>query len=142
MQHLEIKEDHIRIFAKTSDEEGNNNILSIYNKVVVQLTLDEIYISDPKDHELEFTEFQNNEELFMSINQILGDKKDANIFLYMYDHGNRVNFGGLNLIDIYFDFYNIEHSSLYIFNDSCKSYWMIKKINFYFTLSDIIKKKR
>lgn len=131
MQHLEIKEDHIRIFAKTSDEEGNNNILSIYNKVVVQLTLDEIYISDPKDHELEFTEFQNNEELFMSINQILGDKKDANIFLYMYDHGNRVNFGGLNFLDIYFDFYNIEHSSLYIFNDSCKSYWMIKKINFY-----------
>ena len=141
MQHLKIKEDHIRIFAKTSDEEGNNNILSIYNKVVVQLTLDEIYISDPKDNELEFTEFQNNEELFMSINQILGDKKDANIFLYMYDNGNRVKIGGLNFLDIYFNFYNIEHSSLYIFNDSCKSYWMIKKINFYFTLSDIIKKR-
>ncbi|KAK8841591.1 hypothetical protein M9Y10_027234 [Tritrichomonas musculus] len=138
--HLGIDKQHVCIFAK--GENNDFNIASINPFISVQLTLNEIYKIKISKSELEFTPFRNLDDLFYKMGSYFknfGDNPNKDIILFMYDHGDEDSFGELNYLKFYLGFLQqIPHSSLQIFNESCKSNSMILKIKRYYTITEII----
>ncbi|KAK8841020.1 hypothetical protein M9Y10_027857 [Tritrichomonas musculus] len=140
IKYLGIKKEHILIFGK--GEIGDYNITPIIPKkrIFVQLTVDEIYETKPLDFEFDFMPFQYTENILYLINSFFQSShcKEPNIILYMYDHGDEKSFGDLKFLELYLGLLEIPHSSLHIYNESCKSKSMIIKIRNYFAITQVV----
>ncbi|KAK8878407.1 hypothetical protein M9Y10_005179 [Tritrichomonas musculus] len=141
LNHLRINKQHICIFGRGKEENYNINSIIPNNKIIVQLTIDEIYETESSQSELEIIPYKNVEDIIITMRSIIDVSKckNPNIILFLYDHGDEKSFGKLNFFELYLKILNIPHSSLCIYNESCKSKSMIIKIKNYFTISEIIR---
>lgn len=142
MKNLGIHNDHIVIFAKG---EKYNFSCPTNKKILSQLTIDEIYISDLNEKELNFVYYNTIEDIESKIQQQLRRVQDAHILLYLDDHGDKGQFSDKPFFDYYNIFFTIPHHSLFILNDSCNSGSIINICENYFKISkalDSCKKKK
>lgn len=137
ISHLRINKQNICIFGRGEEENFNINSIISNNKIIVQLTLDEIYETESSQSELEIIPYKNVEDIIISIRSIIVSSKckNPNIILFLYDQSEVKSFGKLNFLELYLKILNIPHFSLYIYNECCKSNSIIKN---YFAISEII----
>ncbi|KAK8883542.1 hypothetical protein M9Y10_042636 [Tritrichomonas musculus] len=137
ISHLRINKQHICIFGRGKEENFNINSIISNNKIIVQLTLDEIYETESSQSELEIIPYKNVEDIIISMRSIIDTSKckNPNIILFLYDQSEVKSFGKLKFLELYLKILNIPHSSLYIYNECCKSNSIIEN---YFAISEII----
>ena len=140
IKHLGISKKHVGIFGKGQNKDFDISSFVQKNIIVSQLTIDEIYETKTSQSELNFIIFQNVEELIELIRSFIHKTGclEPNIILFMYDHGDENSFGNLKFLELYFGLLSIPHSSLHIYNESCKSNSMILKIQNYYKITEVI----
>lgn len=133
IRHLGINEQHICILRKEDESDFDISTLLPDNKILIQLTFDEIYTTKYFKSELNIQNFQNTSTLIVAIKSFLQPFKckRPNVILFLYDNGDE------NKFEVYLKLSSIPHSSLQIYNESCKGNSMLTITN-YFTVSEVI----
>lgn len=88
IKYLGINEQHVSIFVKGEEEDFDISSVVPNNKIVTQITIDEIYETEPLKSELKFIPYQNASDLLISLRSLLhkSECKNPNIILFMYDN--------------------------------------------------------
>ena len=136
-RHLKLNPKNIVIFAH--GEKTDFDIKSITKKISIQISLKEIYKTEPDPDDFNFYYYQKTDMIQGIITSKLEGHPDAHIILFLDDHGGPLHFADSPFFDYYLFFMKIEHASLHIFNDSCYSGKIIDLLENYFKISDALK---
>ena len=140
IKHLRLSEDHIAILAKGPQKDFEINQILNSKRIIVQLGINnnDIYSTKVSQSEMNFIYFQKTSDIHDAIKYFLKGNKNAKIFLFLYDHGNKWGFASIPYLQLYYPLLEIPHNSLIIFNESCNSGSMIKAISDYFAISEVL----
>ncbi|KAK8883144.1 hypothetical protein M9Y10_045792 [Tritrichomonas musculus] len=140
IKYLRLSEDHIAILAKGAKKDFEINQILNSKRIIAQLGIsnNDIYSTKVSQSEMNFIYFQKTSDMHDAIKNCLKGNKNAKIFLFLYDHGNKWSFASIPYLQLYFPFLEIPHNSLIIFNESCNSGSMIKAISDYFAVSEVL----